>query len=117
MKTPLEIGVHVIGGPDAYPRLWGPVTHDMDTAPGSWTTLPIDAANTARLWLRAEFRDWTALGAGWLSTTVTLSDVNGWTIGCRPALIYNRPYDVPTMTSFYIPREDCVFALSIRNHQ
>jgi hypothetical protein len=114
VNTTLEISAHVIGGPETYPRNWGPRTQEIATEPGSWTSVTLDCATTARLWLHVEFTNWTSLGAGWLSATVALSDVNGWTIGRRPTLIYDRPYDIPMVTSFHVPSEDCVFALSVR---
>jgi hypothetical protein len=102
-------------GPLTYPQLWGPVRvqfHENAT----YQSVVIDAVSTASLYLRAEFADWTPLDAGWSSAQVRLEDVNGWAIGTRPALIYQRPYDVPTFTSFYVPKDQGVFSLSIRRH-
>lgn len=114
----LEVSAQIIGGPESYPRNWGPRIADFPFGfgPSVRASLVLDAATTASLYLRVELSHWRELDGGWLCALATLEDVNGWRIGRRPALIYNRPYDVPTVTSFYVPSEDCVFALSIRKH-
>lgn len=112
--TMLEISAHVIGGPEVYPRHWGPTAFDVPTDPGAWCSVMLDCASTASLWLRVDFRDWSDLGGGWLGATAELSDVNMCPLGRRPALVYDRPYDVATVTSFYVPREQMVFQLLTR---
>lgn len=112
--TALEISAHVIGGPEVYPRHWGPTVTEIPTDPGARSCVMLDCASTANLYLRVEFRDWSDLGGGWLSATAELSDVNMYPLGRRPALVYDRPYDVATITSFYIPREQMVFQLLTR---
>ncbi|NUR38827.1 MAG: hypothetical protein HOV73_01905 [Streptomyces sp.] len=115
MTALLEISAHTIGGPDTYPRNWGPsVVHvdDLDQLTHIYTSLTSDV--TAALELRCELTDWLFLGGDWSSAHASLYDVNGWTIGRRPALIYTRPYAIASVTPFYLPKEDMVFNLLTR---
>ena len=116
MNTTLEISARTIGGPESYPRTWGPKVVDMPVHPSAIWYVHLTASTTASLFLEAQFSHWRTLDQGWLAALVDLRDVNGWSIGRRPALIYDRPYDVPTVTNFHVPGESLVFALSIRKH-
>ncbi|WP_043688364.1 hypothetical protein, partial [Streptomyces xylophagus] len=95
-----------------YPTRYGPKVHCF--TPTSIEYVAIDSTSDSRLYITAEFSDWTELSGGWVSVRASLRDMNGWTIGRRPALIYNRPYDVPSTTSFYLPQGGGMFALNTR---
>lgn len=114
LHSELEISVQLTGGHDAYPRYWGPARIGAWLDTGARLTAEVMAETTARLSLRVSLDDFTPLEGGWFAATISVEDVNGWLLGRRPGMFYNRRYDVPTFTNFYVPAESLNCAVGIR---
>lgn len=111
----LEITVTRIGGPEGYPARFGPNEYPIHALTVETVQRwQIDAATTLRLWMQVELSNWQRISPDWWSVTVALYDINGFTIGRRPGLVYGLPYDHPSVISFYLPEADCLFAVSLR---
>lgn len=114
-QVPLEISAHVIGEPPpGFPAHWGPVR--IPAALDGITSVSITASHTAMIYLRLTLDHWTELDDGWLSARARLEDVNLYTLGVRPALVYNRPHDIPTVTNFHVPSANLLFAVTMRRY-
>lgn len=113
MTRTLEVALHIYDGArNGYPTDFGPATF---TSPFGCTveSHEIISARSASIWMHVELSTWVpATEPDWLSASASLIDMNGWRIGTRPVLLYDRPYDVPTVTSFHLP--EVHIALSIR---
>lgn len=108
----LEISLRVIGAPENYPSRFGPVTVESMLT-NNVERYALDASTTASLWMCVELSTWVPdASPDWLSASASISDINGYVHAKRPVLLYDRPYDVPTVTSFHLP--ELHFALSIR---
>lgn len=111
MTRTLEISAHLYGGTElgSIPRDYRGGTVEVPDGSAQWLTL--DATTTARVFLRLTMDSLEPLPRGWLSARVALEDMNGWLIGTRPALIYDRPYDVPTHVHFHTDHFHAAVAL------
>lgn len=114
-QVPLEIGVRILGEtPSGYPKEWGPV--HMPAALDGRTDVCITAAHTSMIWLRLHLDEWAQLDDGWLGVRARLEDVNLMPFGTRPALVYDRPHDVPTVTNFHHSPSGLLFAVTMRRY-
>lgn len=111
----LEATVHRIGGSpehDGAERKFGPTSFQTtETAVERW-----DIPGTDSRWgMNVLFQSWVPVDDDWISCRVTLTDYCGSFYGTRPALVFRRPYDVPTYTLFQ-PRwtEGGVYSLGLR---
>lgn len=111
----LEATLHRIGGDpqyDAADRKFGPRSFEPTvTAVESWDLVGADS----RWGMTLRFDSWVPVDDDWTSCRVTLTDYSGQFYGTRPALVFRRPYDVPTYTLFQ-PRwaEGGVYSLGLR---
>lgn len=109
----LEVTVHRIGGVDGYPRKFGP-----EVVPVSLTAVErprVDGALSLQQCVFLEFAGWTPAGEGWLGCTVRLDDMNGHSLGTRPAMVYDGASDVPTHTLFHPRHPDAgAFVVALR---
>ncbi len=95
----IELTAHRLGGPDGDPRAWGPTTCSLNEGDVVWQT--IEPANgPAYAYLRLDIRDVALTDEEFGACTLRLSTMNGQPLGTRPALLYVKPYDVPTYTQF-----------------
>lgn len=111
----LEATVHRIGGADVpgVSRKYGPDVFELVKSATEYRDV-IGADNAAHI-LRISFDLWAPAGENWLSCRIRLEDVNGYTLGLRPALVYSQPYDIPTYTTFQPRWPDAgVFSLGLR---
>lgn len=111
----LEATVHRIGGDPQYDdaeRKFGPQSLQITTsAVESW-----DITGTDTRWgMQVRFDSWAPVDEEWMSCRVTLTDYSGQFFGTRPALVFRRPYDIPTYTLF-LPRwaDAGVYSLGLR---
>lgn len=110
----LEATLHRIGGTPDVPRMWLPRSfHATLTAYERWT---IASAEKPYWEMMISADAWVPLDDDeWMSARITLTDMSGQFYGTRPALIYRKPYDIPTYTQFQ-PRWGDVglFSLGLR---
>jgi hypothetical protein len=93
----IEATLHRFGGPEGY-RDWGPSHLILDESNPTWAE--ITAKENQAYFMQLQFSDPVPTGEDWLAFTVVLNHPNGQRVGVRPALLYNKPYDVATYTSF-----------------
>jgi hypothetical protein len=112
----LEATVHRIGGHPQYddaPRKFGPVSFETTTKGVDSREIP---SASSRDWMRIGFGLWVPVDDDWISCQVQLSLIDGQPVGARPALLFRRPYDVPTYTLFQPRWADLgVFSLGLRS--
>lgn len=109
----LEITAHRFGGTTDYPRTFGPTIQTVPQNGPSY--LVINSATTASLYIRVALTEWAVIDDEWLSCMAQLEDINGAPLGRRPVAIFDRPYDIPTHTSFGRPHPEVgTFILGFR---
>lgn len=108
----LEVTIHRFGGEDGAPRQWGPRTIPVALSAIQRSEVISTSANN---WLHIQFSDWFQVNDEWLSLRLDLTDMNGWLIGSRPAMLFDRPYDIPTHTHFQARHPDAgAFVVALR---
>lgn len=113
MVIKLEISAHRFGGRDGYPRDFGP-TNATVSETGVYT-LDLTAQETSALYIRLTLSDWTPVNEEWRSCMAQLEDINGYPLGRRSVMVFDRPYDIPTHTHFGSRHVDAgAFVLSFR---
>lgn len=109
----LEISGHIIGAPAGVPAAYRPwITH---VPFHGLTSVQLYGTTNAGYGLYVELSDWTELSGGWLACRIGLRDYLGASLGRRPAMVYDRPHDVPTHTSFHIPETGTLYSLGLRS--
>jgi hypothetical protein len=111
----LEATVHRIGGVPKYDdaeRKFGPQSFPVTLSAIESCDVP---GADARWGMQVRLGSWVPVDDDWISCQVTLTDYSGQFFGTRPALVFRRPYDVPTYTLFQ-PRwdETGVYSLGLR---
>ena len=111
----LEVTLHRIGGDPQYDdaeRKFGPRTFPTtESAIEIW-----DVPGTDERWgIQVRLDSWVPVDDDWMSCRVSLIDYSGQFLGTRPAVVFRRPYDVPTYTLFQ-PKwaEGGVYSLGLR---
>lgn len=109
----LEISAHRFGGADTYARDFGPTTAAVSET-GVYS-IELTAQTTASQYVRLTLSDWTRVDDEWQACVAHLEDVNGYPLGRRPVLVFDRPYDIPTHTNFGSRHPDAgAFVLGFR---
>jgi hypothetical protein len=111
----LEINVHRIGGVYG-PRHWRREYFSVNPhSIHSTEVVALDNVQDARLWIHVELSAWTeTVIPDFLACRAKLLDINGQSIGLRPAYVYSKPHDIPTYTSFDSAPKDGLYVLSMR---
>lgn len=109
----LEVTLDRIGGTDILARVFGPTT--LDLAESAVERREVHSAVVLGQWMQLTFADWTPITDEWMSCRIQLDNGYGANVATRPALLFRKPYDVPTYTTFQSKwPDDGVFSLGLR---
>jgi len=109
----LEVTLDRIGGTDTLARVFGPTT--LDLAQSAVEQREVPSAVVLGQWMRLTFVDWVPVNDEWTSCRIEMANGYGSPVATRPALIFRKPYDVPTYTTFQSKwPDDGVFSLGLR---
>lgn len=91
----IEVTVDRIGGPDHEgPRKWGPRSQEVVQDGITW--IDLEPSQGGPFYLRLTLSDVVPADDEFTACTVQLCTPYGQPLGTRPALIYSKPYDIPT---------------------